>query len=131
MDPYSLGEVEGRFADLVWEHAPLPTKMLIALCQQELGWKRTTTYTVLKKFIGRGIFENQGGVVTALVSRQEFYARQSERYVEKSFGGSLPGFLTAFTSKKKLSQEEIEEIEGIIHGDGGRQAVSHKQDAGR
>ncbi len=119
MEPYSLGEVEGRFAELVWSHAPLPTKMLITLCQQRLGWKRTTTYTVLKKFIIRGIFENKDGVVTALVSRQEFYARQSERYVERSFGGSLPGFLAAFTSGKKLSQKEIEEIERIIHGSAG------------
>ena len=84
MEPYSLGEVEGRFAELVWSHAPLPTKMLITLCQQRLGWKR-----------------------------------QSERYVERSFGGSLPGFLAAFTSGKKLSQKEIEEIERIIHGSAG------------
>ena len=114
MEDYSLGLVEGRFAELVWSREPLSTGELVKLCQEELGWKRTTTYTVLKKFNGRGIFENQNGTVKALMTREEFYARQSESYVERSFQGSLPGFLTAFTSRRKLSPEEIGKLKQII-----------------
>ena len=115
MEDYNLGAIESRFADLVWQNAPLTTAELVKLCEKELGWKRTTTYTVLKKFIEREIFVNLAGIVDVLLTREEFYAHQSERYVERSFGGSLPGFLAAFTSRKKLSQEEIREIEEIIH----------------
>lgn len=114
MEDYTLGAVESRFADIIWMHAPLSTNELIKLCEEELGWKRTTTYTVLKKLSNRGFFENQGGEVIVKLSREEFYARQSECYVEQSFQGSLPGFLTAFTSKRKLRAEEIEELERII-----------------
>ena len=116
MEEYALGVIESRFADMVWETAPLTTGELVKRCEQELGWKRTTTYTVLKKFEKRGIFENQKGTVVVLISKEEFYGRQSEEYVEKSFGGSLPGFLTAFTSRKKLSKKEIEEIRKLIDG---------------
>ena len=114
MEEYTLGVIESRFADMVWEKAPLTTNELVKCCEEELGWKRTTTYTVLKKFEKRGIFENQKGTVVVLISKEEFYGRQSEEYVEKSFGGSLPGFLTAFTSRKKLSKKEIEEIRKLI-----------------
>ena len=114
MDEYSLGMIESRFADIVWENAPLSTSSLIRLCEKELGWKRTTSYTVLKKFIARGIFENKHGTVAVLITRQEFYARQSTQYVDRSFGGSLPSFLAAFTSKNQLSEHEIQEIEQII-----------------
>lgn len=114
MEDYTLGMVEGRFADIIWEHAPISTGELTRLCEQELGWKRTTTYTVLKKLSDRGFFENQNGTVVVKLSREEFYAKQSERYVQQSFDGSLPGFLTAFTSRRKLSEEEIEELERII-----------------
>ena len=116
MEEYNLGVIESRFADIVWQNAPLTTGDLVKICAKELGWKRTTTYTVLKKFIDRDIFENLGGMVYVLISREEFYAKQSERYVERSFGGSLPGFLAAFTSRKKLSEKEIREIEEIIRG---------------
>lgn len=114
MEDYTLGMVEGRFADIIWEHAPISTGELTRLCEQELGWKRTTTYTVLKKLSDRGFFENQNGTVVVKLSREEFYAKQSERYVQQSFDGSLPGFLTAFTSRRKLSEKEIEELERII-----------------
>lgn len=112
---YLLGAVEGKFADIVWEQAPLSTSELTKLCEQKLNWKRTTTYTVLKKLSDRGLFQNQNGTVVALISREEFYARQSEQYVEESFHGSLPSFLTAFTSRKKLSKKEIEQLKDIIH----------------
>ncbi len=114
MEEYTLGVIESRFADMVWEMAPLTTGELVKQCEEVLGWKRTTTYTVLKKFEKRGIFENQKGTVVVLIGKEEFYGRQSEEYVEKSFGGSLPGFLTAFTSRKKLSKKEIEEIRKLI-----------------
>lgn len=116
MEEYSLGIIESRFADIVWANAPLSTGNLVKLCEQDLGWKRTTTYTVLKKFIKRGIFDNQNSTVVVLVSRDDFYAKQSEQYIERSFAGSLPGFIAAFTSKKKLSEKEIQEIEAIIKG---------------
>ncbi len=114
MGDYSLGMIESRFAELVWDHAPVSTGELVRLCGEELGWKRTTTYTVLKKFIERGIFDNQNRQVVVVVSKEEFYAKQSEQYVERSFGGSLPGFLAAFTSRKQLTDEEIAEIRRII-----------------
>lgn len=115
MEEYSLGVIESKFAEIVWSNAPLSTNDLTRLCEQELGWKRTTTYTVLKKFIERGIFDNQNRTVVVLISKEEFYAKQSELYVERSFGGSLPSFFAAFTSKRKLSKKEIEEIEKIIN----------------
>lgn len=114
MEDYTLGTIESRFADIIWEHAPLSTSELISLCEDALGWKRTTTYTVLKKLSDRGLFENQGGTVIVKLSKEEFYARQSECYVDQSFQGSLPGFLAAFTSRRKLDQKEIQELQRII-----------------
>lgn len=114
MEEYTLGVIEGRFADIIWEKAPVTTSELVKICEKEFNWKRTTTYTVLKRLIQKGIFENKGGTVIVCLSRQEFYAHQSEQYVENSFDGSLPKFLTAFTSRKKLSRKEIEELKKII-----------------
>lgn len=109
-----LGAVESRFADLVWSHAPMTTAELVALCAEELQWKRTTTYTVLKKFTQRGIFETKDSTVTVLVTREEYYARQSEEFVSEAFNGSLPAFLVAFTRRKKLSEEEIAQLQRLI-----------------
>ena len=114
MENYTLGTVERKFADMIWENAPLSTAQLVALCSEQLGWKRTTTYTVLKKLSERGIFTNENGTVKVLLSKEEFLARQSEQYVEQSFGGSLPGFLAAFTSRRKLSDTELNELKQII-----------------
>lgn len=114
MEDYNLGVVESKFADIVWENAPLSTAELIKLCEKELEWKRTTTYTVLKKLSERGLFENRNGIVVVRMSKEEFYGRQSQTYVERSFHGSLPGFLAAFTSRRKLSEEEIKELQNII-----------------
>lgn len=114
MEQYILGNIEGRFADIIWENEPISTADLIKLCEKKLGWKRTTMYTALKKLSDRGLFENKNGTVASVISRQEFYARQSEQYVENSFQGSLPSFLAAFTSRKKLSDKEIEELKRII-----------------
>ena len=88
--------------------------MLVKLCEKEFGWKKSTTYTVLKKLCGKGIFENNGGTVTAVISKEEFYSLQSERFVEEAFCGSLPAFIAAFTKRKELSAEEIAEIKQMI-----------------
>lgn len=114
MAEWKLGPVESRFADIIWANEPIPSGELAKLTEAELTWKRTTTYTVLKKLCERGIFRNEGGRVTSLVSREEFYAAQSEEFVEESFGGSLPAFIAAFTKKKSLSEEEIQEIRAMI-----------------
>ena len=105
-----LGAVESHFADLVWENEPLTTSELIKICEKELNWKRTTTYTVLKRLSDRGIFQYADGIVTAKISRDDFYSMQSKNFVDEAFNGSLP----AFTSKKKLSKEEISEIKKLI-----------------
>lgn len=111
---YTLGMVEARFADIVWQNAPLSTKELVALCEKELNWKRTTTYTVLKKLCERGIFLTENATVTANISREEFYAMQSERFVDDTFDGSLPAFIAAFTSRKRLDEKELDEIRRMI-----------------
>ena len=114
MAEYKLGEVESIFADIIWNNEPLSSRRLAELAQERLNWKRTTTYTVLKRLCDRGLFQNAGGEVTSLVSRQEFYARQSERFVDSTFQGSLPAFLAAFSSRKKLSDSEIDELQRLI-----------------
>ena len=116
MEETRLGVVESRFADIIWQHEPLSSGELVKLCGSELGWKKSTTYTVLKKLCDRGIFKNQEGQVTALISRQEFYAAQSRRFVEETYQGSLPAFVAAFTTQKALSPEEIAQIREIIDG---------------
>ena len=113
MEEIRLGVIESRFAELVWAHAPLTSGKLVKLCQEELQWKKSTTYTVLKKLCDRGLFRNDGGTVTAVISREEFHALQSERFVEETFEGSLPAFVAAFTSRKKLS-EEIRQLQVLI-----------------
>lgn len=114
MNDVKLGTVESRFADIIWNNEPLRPKDLEALAEAELGWKRTTTLTVLKRLCERGIFQNKERIITSLISREEFYALQSERFVNDTFEGSLPAFLAAFGSRKKLSQKEIEELKQII-----------------
>lgn len=114
MDDLKLGVVESRFADLIWKNEPLHSRELVRLCQQELNWKKPTTYTVLRKLCERGIFQNVDGTVSSVISRPDFYAVQSEKFVEDTFSGSLPAFLAAFTARKALSSEEIAEIRALI-----------------
>ena len=109
-----LAEVESRFADLIWANEPLSSRKLAELAEMELSWKKSTTYTVLKRLCQRGIFQNTGGTVTSLISKDSFFAVQSEQFVEQTFCGSLPAFLTAFGSRKKLSEGEVEELQKII-----------------
>ncbi len=116
MDERKLGVVEARFADLIWQNEPISSGALVRLCEGKLGWKKSTTYTVLKKLCERGIFRNERGEVTALISRDEFYALQSQRFVEESFDGSLPAFIAAFSSRKALTAQEIAEIRRMIDG---------------
>ena len=114
MAEYRLGEIEMKFAELIWSNEPIPSGELASLCLKELNWKRTTTYTVLKRLCDKGIFKNEKGVVTSIVSKQLFHAKQSEEFVEGTFVGSLPNFVADFISQKKLSSEEIEELKRII-----------------
>ncbi len=114
MAEIQLGAVEARFADIIWEREPVTSTELIKLAAAKLTWKRTTTHTVLRRLCDKGLFQNNNGVVTSLLSRQEFYALHSKKYVDETFAGSLPAFLAAFTSEKKLTAEEITEIRELI-----------------
>ncbi len=115
MPDLKLGVVESRFAGIIWDNEPIRSRELAELCAKELNWKRPTTYNVLRKLCERGIFQNKDGVVTSLLSRQEFYGRQGETLVEEAFDGSLPAFVAAFTARKKLSDAEAEELLKIIN----------------
>lgn len=114
MEDIKLGLVEAHFADIVWKNAPITTKELVAVCEKELKWKRTTTYTVLKKLCEKGIFEMRDSTVNTLVSKEEFSAIQSENFVKQTFEGSLPAFIAAFASRKKPTKEELEQIKQMI-----------------
>ena len=114
MAEYRLGEIEMKFADIIWGNEPLSSGELAKLCEQELAWKKSTTYTILKRVCERGLFHNESGVVTSLVSKEEFLANKSEQFVQETFSGSLPGFVAAFTTQRKLSDEEIAQLQEII-----------------
>lgn len=114
MDNLKLGLVEAKFADIIWAHAPISSGELVKLCAQELEWKKSTTYTVLKKLCDRGLFRNDGGTVTPTLSRQEFYAGQSRQFVEETFEGSLPAFIAAFATGKQLSRRDVEDIRKML-----------------
>ena len=116
MSEKKMGLLESKFADFIWNNEPIASGQLVKIAEKELSWKSTTSYTVLKRLCERGIFQNQGGTVTSLISRDEFYALQSERFVEETFDGSLPAFLAAFGSRKKMSDAEIEDLKKIIDG---------------
>ena len=109
-----LGVVESRFADIIWKNEPLTTKELTIICEKELNWKRTTTYTVLKKLCDRGIFMTKSRIVTSLMTKAEFTAARSEQFVDENYCGSLPAFIAAFTTRKALSSEELSEIKNMI-----------------
>ena len=114
MSNITMGEAESRFADLIWAHEPIPSGQLVKLCEAELKWKKSTTYTVLRRLCERGLFQNPDGTVTSLVSREEYYAMQSEQFVEETFQGSLPSFLAAFTKRRSLSDKEIDALQDLI-----------------
>lgn len=114
MADIQLGVVEARFADIIWEHEPVTSTELVKISAEELNWKRTTAHTVLRRLCDKGLFKNEAGTVTAIISRQEFYSLQSKKFVEDTFHGSLPAFIAAFTKESDLSSEDIEEIRRII-----------------
>ena len=114
MTDTGLGAMEARFADIIWENEPIASGELARLCVGELGWKRTTVYTVLKKLCTRGIFKNEGGVVSSVIGREDFYAQRGKTLVDEAFGGSLPAFLAAFTRSRRLSQRDIDELRRMI-----------------
>ena len=114
MAEYHLAETEARFAELIWSNEPIPSRELVRLSERELGWKSTTTYTVLRRLCDRGLFQNEKSQVTSLVSREEFRRQQSRSFVQEAFGGSLPSFLTAFMGGRKLTQAQAEELRDLI-----------------
>ena len=115
MSELRMGAIESRFADMIWQNEPISSPELVKLAAKEFDWKKSTTYTVLKRLCERGIFQNTDGTVTSLISKKDFYAVQSEKFVEETFSGSLPAFLAAFTTRKKLSDAEINELQELIN----------------
>lgn len=114
MNTPKIHESEYRFCLILWEHEPVTTVELVKLCQQQLEWKRTTTYTVIKRLSERGVLQNEDGVITSLISKEDAQASEIEELVEKRFGGSLPSFLAAFTRHQKLSEKELDEVQQMI-----------------
>ena len=109
-----LTDAEESVAELIWQQGPMSSGQLVALCAQQLGWKKSTTYTILKRLEGKEVLRNENGQVTALISRDEYQSLQGCQFIDGSFGGSLPSFLTAFTRKRKLSEEEIHQLREMI-----------------
>ena len=114
METLKLCESDYRFMSVIWEHEPLPSGELVDLCAQKLGWKKSTTYTTLKKLCEKGFAQNENTVVSALVPREQVQAYESERFVERAFDGSLPSFLAAFLGGKTISQQEAAELKRLI-----------------
>ena len=118
----NLGAVEASFADIIWQNEPIHSRELAKICGEELNWKRPTAYNVLRKLCEKGIFQNNQGIVSSRISRQDFYGMQGEQFVEEAFEGSLPAFVAAFTARKKLTDGEIRELMGIIQREEGKSA---------
>ena len=114
MSEMQMGVIESRFADIIWTNEPVATTELVKLSEAALGWKKTTTYTVLKRLCDKGIFKNEKSVVTSVISKDEFYSVRSEKFIDETFGGSLPAFLAAFTKRKSLTKEEADELRRIV-----------------
>ena len=114
MEIPKIHESEYRFCLILWEHEPLTAVELVKLCQEQLGWKRTTTYTVIKRLSERGVIANNNGMITALISKDEAQAGEIDELVEKKFEGSLPAFIAAFTKRQDLSEEELDEVQRMI-----------------
>lgn len=116
MREFKLTDTETKFADIIWANAPLKSSDLVKLCERELNWKKSTTYTMLKRLEDKGIFQNENGVVGSLIEKEDFYAEQSRQFVAEAFEGSLPRFVAAFTRRKKLSENDVEELRRLIDG---------------
>lgn len=114
MDIPKIHESEYRFCLILWEHEPVTAVELVKLCAEQLGWKRTTTYTVIKRLGERGVLANEGGMITSLVSKDEAQAGEIDELVEKKFEGSLPAFVAAFTRRQDLTERELDEVQRMI-----------------
>ncbi len=114
MSEMELGAVQAEFAELLWEREPIGSGELVKLCNEKFDWKKSTTYTVLKKLCEKGLFKNEDGVVTSVLSREEYYSRRSGQFVKETFHGSLPAFIAAFASGNKLTEREVDEIQDMI-----------------
>lgn len=114
MDRLKLCESDYRFMSVIWDHEPVASGALVELCNEALGWKKSTTYTVLKKLCEKGFAKNEDTVVTALIPREQVQAFESEYFVERAFDGSLPGFLAAFLGGKTISRQEAEQLKRLI-----------------
>ena len=114
MEIYKLGEMEKRLADLIGANAPMTSKKLVELCAEEFGWKRTTTYTMLKRLCDRGIFANENGTIVVLMAKEDFTLAQSQNFINETFDGSLPMFLTLFSKNKAMKKEDIERLQQLI-----------------
>ena len=114
MDTPKIHESEYRFCQILWAHEPVKSKELVRLCQEQLGWKSTTTYTVIKRLSQRGVLKNEDTVVTSLISKDEAQQAEIDDLVEKKFGGSLPAFITAFARRQSLSEAEIDAVQAMI-----------------
>ena len=114
MEIPKIHESEYRFCMILWEHEPVTAVELVKLCQEQLGWKRTTTYTVIKRLGERGVLKNENGKITSLVSKDEAQANEIEELLEKKFEGSLPSFIAAFTKHQKMSEKELDEVQCMI-----------------
>lgn len=114
MKSIELAAVQERFADIVWANEPISSGDLVKVCEKQLNWKKTTTYTVLRKLCDKGLLQNTDGIVTSLVSKEKFYSNKSRKIIEDSYAGSLPAFIAAFTSQKKLTKKEVDEIQKMI-----------------
>ena len=114
MSDIQLGVIEAKFADIIWQNEPVQSSELVKMCESELGWKKSTTFTVLRRLGEKGLFKNEGGKVTSSISREEFYSMQSKKFVDETFGGSLPAFLAAFTKRKNLTKEEVASLRRMV-----------------
>ena len=114
MDIPKIHESEYRFCLIMWEHEPIAAAELVKLCFEQLGWKRTTTYTVIKRLSERGVLKNEGGTVTSIISKDEAEASKIDDLMEKKFGGSLPAFIAAFTRRQNISETELDEVQRMI-----------------
>ncbi|NLJ59104.1 MAG: BlaI/MecI/CopY family transcriptional regulator [Tissierellia bacterium] len=120
MKEYRLTEAELKLAEMIWESEPISSPDLVKLCESKLNWKKSTSYTMLRKLEIKEVFINNKGIVESLLTKEEFYTEQSKQIVKEGFGGSFPRFLAAFTRHKKLSHKEIQEIKKLIE--------QHKED---
>ena len=114
MEKYKLFDAELKFMNIIWEEEPIKSGELVRVCNEKLGWKKSTTYTVLRKLAQRGVLKNENAIVTSLVSKDEVQKEESRKFIEKNFNGSLPSFIASFISSKALSYEEIAEIRTLI-----------------